>query len=250
MRWGELRVLAWLVNAIAGSLVPRRPRRAFYSWELWRFLVRVGTDSLPIVGVISMCTGVILALQSAQQLEKVGATSYVANLVGVTLLRELGPLMTAIILTGRSGAAFAAEVASMKINEEVDALTVMGVDAVRYLVRPKFLAMVIMMPVLTLWADLVGTASGGVFASIFLSLDGTAYFEQSVAFLKIGDVFSGLVKSVGFGAAIAVVSCWQGMLARDGAADVGERTTKAVVLSIFVIIVLDLFFTALDYLFR
>lgn len=212
-------------------------------------MTEVGTGSLAIVSVISACTGMILALQAAGQLEKIGALSYVANMVSVTIIKELGPLMTAIILTGRSGAAFCAELATMKISEEVDALEVIGVDPVRFLVWPKLLAMMLMMPVLTLWADCVGIVAGGLFSAIVLKLTLLTYFEQCVMFLTVGDVLSGLIKALGFGIAITVICCWQGLLARDGAADVGRRTTRAVVQSIFIIILLDFFFTALNYAF-
>ncbi|GKT28977.1 ABC transporter permease MalE like protein, partial [Aduncisulcus paluster] len=190
-------------------------KKSFYRKRLLRDLASVGADSIPIVSVISACTGIILALQSAQQLEKVGAISYVANLVGVTIIRELGPLLTAIIVTGRSGAAFTAEIATMQISEEIDALEVMGIEPVRFLVVPKMIAMLIMVPCLTLH-----------------------------------DVLAGLVKAGGFAVAITLIGCWQGFLAREGAADVGRKTTNSVVISIFMIILLDLFFTALNFIFR
>lgn len=247
----DLTVLAGLINSLLGC--GRRMftrKRPFYRWQVWRHLSRTGTDSIPIVTVIAVCAGVILALQSAKQLEKVGALSYVANLVGVTIINELGPLLTAVILAGRSGASFTAEIATMKISQELDALEVIGVDSVLYLVWPKLVAMTLMVPLLTLWADFVGIISGGVFASSFLGLNAGDYFEQSATFLQLEDLFSGLVKSLGFGVTIAVVGCWQGLLARKGAADVGMRTTTSVVTSIFSIIVLDLFFTALNFMFR
>jgi phospholipid/cholesterol/gamma-HCH transport system permease protein len=247
----DLGVLAWMVNRLAGCLLTawRRPRD-FYRWQMWSHLARVGTDSLPIVSVIALCTGIILALQAAQQLEKVGALSYVANLVGMTIITELGPLLTAIILAGRSGSAFTAEIASMQISQEVDALEVIGVDPVRYLVWPKLAAMLVMGPVLTVWADFVGIASGGIFSSLFLGLNGGDYFDQTAAFLQLRDFLAGIVKAIGFAATVAVIGCWQGFLAREGATDVGLRTTKAVVMSIFSIIILDLYFTTLNFAFR
>lgn len=248
---GEYNTLAWLINSLQGCAAGLvRRQKPFYVWQIWRHMTSVGTGSIAIVSIIAACTGVILALQSAQQLEKIGATSYVANLVGVTIISELGPLLTAIIITGRSGAAFTAEIATMRISEEVDALFVMGVDPVRFLVWPKMAAMVVMLPVLTLWADFVGITSGGLFSGMFLGLNTKAYFEQSANFLKLADLFAGLVKSLGFGVTITIVCCWQGFLAKEGAADVGFRTTKSVVQSIFLIILLDLFFTTLNFIFR
>lgn len=246
-----LQVLAWMVSRLLGCLrLKPGNKKSFYRKRLLRDLASVGADSIPIVSVISACTGIILALQSAQQLEKVGAISYVANLVGVTIIRELGPLLTAIIVTGRSGAAFTAEIATMQISEEIDALEVMGIEPVRFLVLPKLLAMLIMVPCLTVWADFVGIFSGGAFSAIALGINEVTYFNNTVEFLKLHDVLAGLVKAGGFAVAITIIGCWQGFLAREGAADVGRKTTNSVVISIFMIILLDLFFTALNFLFR
>jgi len=174
----------------------------------------------------------------------------VANLVGFSIITELGPLLTCLILSGRAGAAFTAEIATMRISEEIDALEVMGISPIRFLVWPKFLAMCVMAPLLTLWGDCVGITAGGVFSSLALGLSGKVYFTQTANFLTMRDLVSGLVKSAGFGVTITLISCWQGFLAREGAADVGRRTTRAVVQSIFLMILLDLFFTALNYIFR
>lgn len=248
--WKELAILAGLINDLVkclGGIFKRR--RAFYSWQNWNHLTAVGTGSIGIVTTIAACTGMILALQAAGQLEKIGALSYVANMVSVTIIKELGPLLTAIILTGRSGAAFCAELATMKISEEIDALQVIGIDPIRFLVWPKLIAMSLMLPILTLIADMVGIVAGGLFSAIFLGLTLKTYFDQCVEFLTVGDVFSGLIKALGFGITITIISCWQGMMARDGAADVGRRTTRAVAQSIFLIILLDFFFTAINYTF-
>ena len=138
----------------------------------------------------------------------------------------------------------------MQISEEIDALEVMGLEPVQYLVWPKFLAMIVMVPCLTIIADIVGICAGGIFSSAFLGINSKLYFEQSVSFLQPRFLYTGLIKSLGFGVTIAVIGCWQGFLARKGAADVGKMTTRAVVQSIFLIILLDLFFTTLNYLFR
>ncbi len=243
--------MGWMITRLLRCLKPRFSRsKPFFRDQRRRNFAQVGANSFPIVSVIAACTGIILALQSAQQLEKVGAISFVANLVGVTIISELGPLLTAIIVTGRSGAAFTAEIATMQISEEIDALEVMGIEPVRYLVWPKLQAMVIMVPVLTLWADFVGILAGGLFSSLALGINGKIYFENTVEFLSLADVFAGLVKALGFAVTITLIGCWQGFLAREGAADVGRRTTMAVVASIFLIILLDLFFTALNFMFR
>ncbi|WP_291330081.1 ABC transporter permease [Desulfovibrio sp. UCD-KL4C] len=247
----DLQVLAWMISRLLGSLrLKLGSKKTFYRQRLYKDLASVGADSIPIVSVIAGCTGIILALQSAQQLEKVGAVSYVASLVGLTIINELGPLLTAIIITGRSGAAFTAEIATMQISEEIDALEVMGIEPVRFLVVPKMIAMLIMVPCLTVWADFVGIVSGGLFSSVALGINEVTYFNNTVEFLKLNAVFAGLVKSGGFAVAITVIGCWQGFLAREGAADVGRKTTNSVVISIFMIILLDLFFTTLNFLFR
>jgi len=253
-RANEAGVMIWMImrlmDCARSALHLHRRTKPYLKARTWNHLAWIGTGSLPIVSVISACVGIILALQSAMQLEKVGALSYVANLVGFSLVTELGPLLTCLILAGRAGAAFTAEIATMGISEEIDALEVMGINPVRFLVWPKFLSMLVMAPLLTLWSDSVGITAGGVFASMALGLSGKVYFEQTANFLTMHDVVSGLVKSAGFGVTITLVSCWQGFLAKEGAEDVGRRTTKAVVQSIFLMILLDLFFTALNYIFR
>jgi len=251
---GNLGTFVWLINGlldcIRSSVLRRERAKPHLRSRIWSHLSWIGADSLGIVSVISACVGIILALQSAMQLEKVGALSYVANLVGFSIITELGPLLTCLILSGRAGAAFTAEIATMRISEEIDALEVMGISPIRFLVWPKFLAMCVMAPLLTLWGDCVGITAGGVFSSLALGLSGKVYFTQTANFLTMRDLVSGLVKSAGFGVTITLISCWQGFLAREGAADVGRRTTRAVVQSIFLMILLDLFFTALNYIFR
>lgn len=247
---GDFDKFIWLVNRLLACLASPMSRKPYMRWQTWRHFAWVGADSLPIVSVIASCTGVILALQSAAQLDKVGALSYVANLVGISIVMELGPLLTALILAGRAGAAFTAEIATMKISEEIDALEVMGLDSVRYLVWPKCVAMFLMTPLLTLWADFSGIVAGGLFSTWVLGLSGVGYYEQTASFLRLQDVASGLTKSMAFGLAITLVGCWQGLLAREGALDVGHRTTRSVVQSIFLVVLLDLFFTALSYLVR
>lgn len=246
----ELHTLSWLINCLLKS-TPRllTQKKKFYLWQVWRNMAQVGAGSIAIVTIIAFCVGVILALHAANQLERFGATSYVANLVGVIIISELGPLLTAVVITGRSGAAFTAEIATMQISEEIDALNVIGIDPVLFLVVPKILAMIIMLPVLTVWADFVGINSGMLYSGTFLSISYKSYFAQTASFLRFSDLTAGLVKSLGFGMAITIICCWQGFLAKEGAADVGRRTTKSVVQSIFIIILLDLYFTTLSYAF-
>jgi phospholipid/cholesterol/gamma-HCH transport system permease protein len=192
---------------------------------------------------------VILAFQAAYQLKKVGALIYVANLVGVSLTRELGPIMTAIIVSGRSGSAYAAEIGSMKAAEEIDALVSMGINPVRFIVAPKLIALMIMVPALTIISDLIGIFGGFVLSVTILEIHPVNYFQQSVNALLVKDVFTGLMKAWVFGVVITIVGAYQGFKVSGGAEEVGRRTTAAVVSSIFLVIIFDLFFTALFYYF-
>lgn len=212
-------------------------------------MVRAGYNAIPIVSVISFFVGIILALQAAYQLKKVGALIYVANLVGVSLTRELGPILTAIIVSGRSGSAFAAEIGSMKAAEELDALTTMGINPVRFLVTPKIIALMIMVPALTLVSDAVGIFGGFLLSTSLLEIHPYNYFNQTVNALLVKDVITGLVKAWAFGIIITLVGAYQGFKVEGGAEEVGLRTTASVVASIFLVIVFDLFFTTLFYYF-
>lgn len=222
----------------------RYPRRVRWR-ETLLYMQRSGSDGLPIVALISFLMGLITAFQAAVQLQQFGADIYVANLVGLSIVRELGPLMTAIIAAGRSGAAFAAEIGTMKVAEEVDALTTMGLDRTRFLVTPKVLALVLMMPCLVLFADLVGIIGGMTVAVLWLDLPTIVYLRQTRTAMVPWDVYSGLVKSVAFGLLIAGVGCLRGFQARGGAESVGKITTSAIVAALFLIIVADAVFTVL-----
>jgi phospholipid/cholesterol/gamma-HCH transport system permease protein len=212
-------------------------------------MVKVGFNSVPIVAVISLFVGIILALQAAYQLKKVGALIYVADLVGVSLTRELAPILTAIIVAGRSGSAFAAEIGSMKAAEEVDALVTMGINPVRFLVVPKLVALMIMLPALTIIADFIGILGGFLLAITELGIHPYNYFQQTVSALVMTDVLTGLVKALAFSIVITIVGAYEGFKVEGGAEEVGRRTTASVVVSIFLVIVFDLFFTALFYFF-
>jgi phospholipid/cholesterol/gamma-HCH transport system permease protein len=206
-------------------------------------------NSVPIIAVISLFVGIILALQAAYQLKKVGALIYVADLVGVSLTRELSPILTAIIVAGRSGSAFAAEIGSMKAAEEIDALVTMGINPVRFLVVPKLLALLIMLPALTIFSDFIGILGGFLLSITELGLHPYNYFQQTVNALVMTDVVTGLVKAVAFSVIITIVGAYQGFRVEGGAEEVGRRTTASVVTSIFLVIVFDLFFTTLFYFF-
>lgn len=210
-------------------------------------MVLAGVNSIPIVSLISLFIGVVLGLQGAYQLEKFGATYYVTALVGVSMTRELGPLITAIIIAGRSGSAFAAEIGTMKVSEEIDALEVMGLNSVRYLVVPKYLALLVMMPCLTLVSDLAGILGGGIFEIYQLDQTFAMFLSATRDALVMRDITTGLIKSLVFGLIITEVGCYEGFTVRGGAEGVGKSTTSAVVVSIFLIIFADVVFTAIFY---
>ena len=212
-------------------------------------VVKTGYNSIPIVAVISLFVGIILALQAAYQLKRFGALIYVADLVGVSITRELGPILTAIIVSGRSGSAFAAEIGSMKAAEEVDALVSMGINPVRFLVVPKLLALMFMLPALTVISDFIGLLGGFLLSVTLLEIHPYNYFQQTVNALLVKDVMTGLIKAWAFGIGITIVGAYQGFKVEGGAEEVGQRTTASVVTSILLVIVFDLFFTTLFYYF-
>lgn len=209
---------------------------------------RAGNESLPLVALISFLVGMILALQSAHQLRELGAVALVADLVAVSISRELAPLMTAILVAGRVGSAIAAELGTMKVSREIDALTVMGIDPVAFLVVPRLAGLVVAVPCLTVFADAVGILGGAVVGTGVVGLGFPGYWSDSLAALKVEDLWSGVAKSICFGALIALTSCQQGLDTRGGADEVGRSTTTAVVRSIVLVIAADLVFTAWFYL--
>ena len=217
----------------------------------WRNTIKqmsiVGFDAIPIVTLIAFFIGVIMALQSGYQLKKLGAINYVVNIVALSISRELGPLMTAIILVGRSGSAFAAELGTMEVGEEIDALKTMGMNPVRYLVVPKMLAMMIMLPCLTMWADLMGIFGGATFAYSQIDMTFKRYMVGTIDALLLHDVITGLIKSVVFAIIITTISCHEGFKVKGGAEGVGRSTTSSVVTSMFVVILADMIFTAIFF---
>ena len=217
----------------------------------WRRVVsqaaEVGVRALPILSLITFFIGLILALQFAYELRKLGAMSQVATAVAVTVTRELGPLITAILVIGRSGSAFAAEIGTMRVTEEIDALEVMAIEPVEFLVVPKFAAMMIMMPCLTLWANAMGIVGGGVLGVTVAGFTWVRYLRSSLDALFLHDITTGLLKSVMFGVTITAVGCYEGLSTRGGAEEIGRSTTRAVVMSIFLVITVDLVFTAVFF---
>lgn len=209
--------------------------------------MQVGVRALPILSLITFFIGLILALQSAYELQRFGALRYIADAVAISMTRELGPLITAIVVIGRSGSAFAAEIGTMKVTEEIDALETMAIDPIRFLVTPKFLAMLVMLPCLTICANTMGILGGALFGVARADFVLGGYIRASVDALLLRDVLSGLVKSAMFGIAITAVGCHEGLSTGAGAEQVGRSTTRAVVISIFLVTLVDLVFTALFF---
>lgn len=233
---------------VAGAGVAVHIRSANWK-DLLPTMERTGADAVPIVVLINFLIGLVMAFQGAVQLKQFGANIFVADLVGVSICRELGPLMTAIIICGRSGAAFAAEIGSMKVAEEIDALKTMGFGPMRFLVLPRTLALMLVMPILTLLGDGVGILGGLVVGVTTLDLTITGYLVETQKALGAWDIFSGCIKSVVFAGVIALISCQQGLATTGGAEGVGKRTTSSVVTILFSLILVDAAFTLVFHAF-
>ncbi|MBK6941601.1 MAG: MlaE family lipid ABC transporter permease subunit [Planctomycetes bacterium] len=221
----------------------------FNGRDLGRLVERTGADGLPIVLLINLLVGVTLGIQGAIQLEQYGGNIYIADLVGIVVTRSIGPLMTAIIVAGRSGAAFAAELGTMKVSEEVDAIRTIGLDPVGFLVLPRVLALCIAVPLLALFADVAGVFGGMIVGITSLDLSPDNYLDRTRIALELRHVGTGLVKSLFFGLAIAVIACRRGLATQGGAEGVGRSTTSAVVTIIFWVVVLEAIFTSLFQVF-
>jgi phospholipid/cholesterol/gamma-HCH transport system permease protein len=204
---------------------------------------RAGADGLPIVLLLNFLVGFVMGFQSARQLKLYGANIYVADVVGISVTRELAPLMTAIIMSGRSGASFAAELGSMRVSEEIDALKTMGLSPAPYLILPRVAALALVAPVLTLLGGVVGVAGGGAVAVSSLDVSAMGYLAELRTALVPSDMWTGLIKSVAFGIAIALIGCQQGFATRGAAEGVGRSTTTTVVSSLFAIVIIDTVFT-------
>jgi phospholipid/cholesterol/gamma-HCH transport system permease protein len=210
--------------------------------------VRAGNRSLPLVGLITFLVGMIIALQSAYQLRELGAMNLLGGLVGLAVTRELAPLLTAIIVAGRFGSAIAAELGTMKVSQEIDALTVMGLDPVGFLLVPRLVALLVAVPCLTIFADAIGILGGLSVATGVLQMNASVYLADTVDSLVLQDIFTGLVKAIVFAGIIGLVGCHQGLRVQGGAEQVGRATTTSVVRSIMLVIAADLFVTAIFFL--
>ncbi len=247
------------ILAYVGALARLTSQAAYYAFvspfrgkplrleRVFSQAMEVGVRALPVLSLITFFIGLILAIQGAYELKKFGAIHFVADAVAITMTRELGPLITAIVVIGRSGSAFAAEIGTMKVNEEIDALETMAISPVQFLVTPKFLAMIFMLPCLTIWANFMGILGGSLFGVAKADFTFVAYMHASVSALFMRDIVTGLIKSVMFGMTITAVGCSEGLATGQGAESVGKSTTAAVVMSIFLVVVVDLIFTSLFF---
>ncbi len=214
-----------------------RGKATFQRSDVTQYIQEAGAEALPIVSLICFLIGMIFAFVGVMQLEMFGAGIYTANLVAIAMVREMSAIMTAIIMAGRTGASYAAQIGTMKVNEEVDALTTLGMNPVDFLVTPRVFALIIMMPLLTMYASLMGIIGGAVVGITMLDVTLIQYAAQTVESVHLNSLFGGLFKSIVYGILVAVAGCQQGMACGNSALAVGQCTTKAVVMGIILIVV-------------
>jgi phospholipid/cholesterol/gamma-HCH transport system permease protein len=237
-----LNFLGMMVTAMARTVASPRRLRGI---ALVHHIEQTGLNALPIVGLLSFLIGVVLAYQGADQLRQFGAELFVVNLLGISILREIGILMTSIIIAGRSGSAFTAQIGTMKVNLEVDALRTLGLDPIEMLVLPRALALMITLPLLAFYADVVGLLGGAVMCYFVLDIGFGQFVQQLHGAIKLSTLMVGLCKAPVFAFVIALVGCYEGLKVSGSAESVGRLTTRSVVVGIFLVIVLDALFSIL-----
>jgi len=233
-----------LYATILMQVVRKLPIRPWYPKQILIQAEEVGVQSLPVVLLTALFTGMVLALQSYIGFHRFGAESMIATVVSLSMLRELGPVLVGLMVAGRVGASFAAELGTMRVSEQIDALWTLSTDPVRYLVMPRMLAAMLMMPLLVMLADAIGILGGYVISVNALDQNPHTYIEHSYDYLELIDLYSGLLKAMVFGAIIGLVSCAEGYYCDGGAAGVGKATTRAVVVSAMTILIADYILTA------
>jgi phospholipid/cholesterol/gamma-HCH transport system permease protein len=234
-------------QAFASIFAPLFGQRGWRLSALFTQMVKIGVASMPTVALANFLLGIVLAMEGAGQFEKLGATDLVASLVTFSILREIGPLITAVIVIGRSGSAVTAELGTMKVEEEIEALNVMGIDPVKYLIVPRLLAMIIMMPVLTVLGEGVGLFAGWLISVTSLHLNPYFYVHNAIEAVEQKDLWSGLLKALMFGGVVGTICCFYGLGVEGGAEGVGKATTQSVVTSLTSMLAMDAILTALIY---
>ena len=241
---GGVTALLAFIGEIAVTLARCMVHPSRWRWRPVLFNIRTaGFDALPIVGLLSFLLGVVVAYQGADQLRQYGANIFVADLVGVSMLREFAPLITAIIVAGRSGSAYAAQIGTMSVTEEIDAMRTLGIEPQELLVLPKLIALLIALPLLTVFADVLGVLGGMIMARHQLGVDFAPFLDRFVKAVVTSTYLTGIGKAPVFAAIIAVIGCYQGFRTKGGADAVGRQTTRAVVQSIFFVVVADAMFS-------
>jgi len=245
------RIIIYLLEDIGGTTVLFAKsiyfafRKPFKPGRIIAQMVSIGVDSVPVVILTAVFTGMVLALQATYQIAKFGAETYIGGIVGISMTRELGPVLTALMVSGRVGAAIAAEIGTMKVTEQIDALETLATNPVQYLVMPRVLAAAVMLPLLTCVADFVGMAGGYAISTTTLGINAAVYMEKTRQLVQVSDLLIGLLKTVVFGLIIATVGCNQGFKTTGGAEGVGKATTVSVVTSCILILLSDVFLTGL-----
>jgi phospholipid/cholesterol/gamma-HCH transport system permease protein len=232
---------------IFGRVLLWTPRPPYDLRQLVRQMVRVGVDSLPVVLLTALFTGMVMALQTFATLKRVNAEGFVGTLVALSMVRELSPVISSLLIAGRCGSAMGAELGTMRVTEQIDALEVLATDPVHYLMVPRVWATVLMLPLLIVFADVVGIVGGYLISVVYFGANPVTYMENSFRFMDWDDVTSGLIKAAVFGGIIAVVGCQKGYFTRGGAEGVGRSTTRAVVLASIAILISDFFLTKILY---
>jgi phospholipid/cholesterol/gamma-HCH transport system permease protein len=246
----DLREQVEFLGSVAGNLLPTLLKRKRMRWrEVRRIFESAGANAVPIVSLVSILVGMIIAFEAAQPLAQFGAQIFVVNMIGLVMVRELGPLLAAVLLAGRSGSAFAAEIGTMKVNEELDALQTLGLDPIRFLVIQRITAAILLTPLLTFYASFLGVV-GGVLVALGLGFPLSLIFHQLTSAVRLSDIALGTAKGVVFGAIVSAVGCLRGLQTQQGPSAVGISTTRAVVTSIVLIVIADAIFSILFFVLK
>lgn len=246
----DLRQQVEFLGSVTRSLLPTLLKRRRMRWpEVRRVFEIAGANAVPIVSLVSILVGMIIAFEAAQPMAQFGAQIFVVNMIGLVMVRELGPLLAAVLLAGRSGSAFAAEIGTMKVNEELDALQTLGLDPIRFLVIQRITAAILLTPLLTFYASFLGIV-GGVLVALGLGFPLSLIFHQLTSAVQLSDIALGAAKGVVFGVIVSAVGCLRGLQTQEGPSAVGVSTTRAVVTSIVLIVIADAIFSILFFVLK